>query len=115
MSSRGLEGGDEFEPHEDNPMIGYRGCFRYVDQPDLFRLELDVLARVRGETSNLHLMIPFVRTAWELEACLDIIDDHPGAAWAAGVGDGRGSLRRLLDPRPTLGWGSRGCPSAATT
>jgi pyruvate,water dikinase len=76
---RGLEGGDQFEPHEDNPMIGYRGCFRYVDQPDLFRLELDVLARVAAETPNLRLMIPFVRTAWELERCLDIIEDHPGA------------------------------------
>ena len=43
---RGLEGGDRFEPHEENPMIGYRGCFRYVDQPDLFHLELDVLGAV---------------------------------------------------------------------
>ncbi len=76
---RGLEGGDQFEPLEDNPMIGYRGCFRYVDQPDLFRLELDVLAQVAAETPNLRLMIPFVRTAWELERCLDIIEDHPQA------------------------------------
>jgi pyruvate,water dikinase len=43
-------------------MIGYRGCYRYVREPDLFRLELEVLARVRDETPNLHLMIPFVRT-----------------------------------------------------
>ncbi len=76
---RGLEGGDQFEPHEENPMIGYRGCFRYVDQPDLFRLELDVLGRVAAQTPNLRLMIPFVRTAWELERCLDIIEDHPAA------------------------------------
>jgi pyruvate,water dikinase len=76
---RGLEGGDQFEPHEDNPMIGYRGCYRYVDQPDLFRLELDVLAQVAAQTPNLRLMIPFVRTAWELERCLDIVEDHPGA------------------------------------
>ena len=34
---RGLEGGEEFEPVEDNPMIGYRGCYRYVREPDLFR------------------------------------------------------------------------------
>lgn len=58
-------------------MIGYRGCYRYVREPDLFRLELDVLARVREETSNLVLMIPFVRTAWELEACLEIVDASP--------------------------------------
>ncbi|MGO8873763.1 MAG: phosphoenolpyruvate synthase [Acidimicrobiales bacterium] len=76
---RGLEGGEEFEPHEENPMIGYRGCFRYIDQPDLFRLELDVLGKVAAETPNLRLMLPFVRTAWELERCLDLVDDHPDA------------------------------------
>jgi len=77
---RGLEGGDQFEPREENPMIGYRGCFRYVREPDLFRLELDVLATVAAETPNLRLMIPFVRTAWELEQCLAIVAAHPGAA-----------------------------------
>lgn len=70
---RGLEGGEEFEPQEQNPMIGYRGCFRYVDQPDLFELELDVLANVAARTHNLTLMIPFVRTQWELATCLDIV------------------------------------------
>ncbi len=74
-----LEGGDQFEPHEENPMIGYRGCYRYVRQPDLFRLELDVLDRVLQETPNIVLMIPFVRTAWELEACLDVVDASPVA------------------------------------
>ena len=74
-----LEGGDQFEPHEENPMIGYRGCYRYVREPDLFRLELDVLARVLQETPNIVLMIPFVRTAWELEACLDVVDASPVA------------------------------------
>ena len=58
-------------------MIGYRGCYRYVREPDLFRLELDVLARVLEETPNLVLMIPFVRTAWELDACLEVIDGSP--------------------------------------
>ena len=77
---RSLEGGDRFEPSEENPMIGYRGCFRYVREPDLFRLELDVLGKVRTETPNLRLMLPFVRTAWELEACLEIIRAHPTAA-----------------------------------
>jgi pyruvate, water dikinase len=77
---RGLEGGERFEPHEENPMIGYRGCYRYVDQPDLFRLELDVLGRVATETPNLRLMIPFVRTAWELERCLQLVREHPTAS-----------------------------------
>lgn len=76
---RGLAGGTEFEPIEQNPMIGYRGCFRYVDQPDLFGLELDVLGRVVSETPNLKLMIPFVRTAWELERCLELVRAHPSA------------------------------------
>jgi pyruvate,water dikinase len=76
----GLEGGERFEPHEENPMIGYRGCYRYVREPDLFRLELDVLGRVSSETPNLRLMIPFVRSAWELEACLDVVRAHPTAS-----------------------------------
>lgn len=76
---RGLTGGDRFEPHEENPMIGYRGCFRYTREPDLFQLELDVLGRVAAQTPNLRLMIPFVRTAWELQACLEIVRAHPTA------------------------------------
>jgi len=72
-----LKGGEEFEPTEANPMIGYRGCFRYVREPELFGLELELLARVREETPNLHLMIPFVRTRWELEACLELVDASP--------------------------------------
>jgi pyruvate,water dikinase len=74
---RGLEGGAEFEPVENNPMIGYRGCYRYIREPDLFERELELLARVRDETPNLHLMIPFVRTKWELEACLELVDKSP--------------------------------------
>ncbi len=76
---RGLEGGEEAEPVEDNPMIGYRGCFRYVDQPDLFELELDVLGRVAAETPGIRLMVPFVRTAWELDRCLQLVRSHPQA------------------------------------
>jgi pyruvate, water dikinase len=74
---RKLGGGDEYEPEEANPMIGYRGCYRYVREPDLFALECELLARVRDETPNLHVMIPFVRTRWELEACLELIDRSP--------------------------------------
>ncbi|MDH2903243.1 MAG: phosphoenolpyruvate synthase [Actinomycetota bacterium] len=72
-----LEGGERFEPVEENPMIGYRGCYRYVRDPEVFRLELDVLARVYEETPNITLMIPFVRTRWELEACLDLVAESP--------------------------------------
>ncbi len=71
-----LEGGDS-EPDEDNPMIGYRGCYRYVREPELFRLDLDVIAEVRRRHPNVHLMIPFVRTRWELQECLTLLDEHP--------------------------------------
>jgi pyruvate,water dikinase len=68
---RGLAGGEEYEPLEQNPMIGYRGCYRYLQDTETFALELETLARVREESPNLHVMIPFVRTKWELEACLE--------------------------------------------
>jgi pyruvate,water dikinase len=71
---RGLRGGDRFEPEEANPMIGYRGVFRYVREPDLFGLELDALRRVwDAGHSNLHVMLPFVRTAAELASCRALI------------------------------------------
>lgn len=71
-----LEGG-AVEPEEDNPMIGYRGCYRYVREPELFRLDLDVIAAVRRRHRNVHLMVPFVRTKWELRECLSLLDRHP--------------------------------------
>ncbi len=72
---RGLAGGEEYEPREENPMIGFRGAYRYVRDPDLFRLELQALQRVRQDFGNLHLMIPFVRTGSELRACKRLIDE----------------------------------------
>jgi pyruvate,water dikinase len=74
---RGLDGGAEFEPQEENPMIGYRGCYRYVKEPDLFALELRALAEVRQDFPNVHLMIPFVRTGWEFRECKRLIDASP--------------------------------------
>jgi pyruvate, water dikinase len=71
---RGLTGGEEFEPHEENPMIGYRGCYRYTREPDLFALELEAVKQVRTSHPNLHLMIPFVRTGSEFRACKRLID-----------------------------------------
>jgi pyruvate,water dikinase len=92
---RGLEGGDAFEGIEDNPMIGYRGCYRYIREPDLFALELELLARVRDETPNLQLMIPFVRTRWELEACLEAID-------GSRLGQQRGLHRWVMAEVPSV-------------
>jgi len=74
---RGLDGGDQFEPAEENPMIGYRGCYRYIREPDLFALEMQALAEARTTCANLQLMIPFVRTAWELRECRRLIDASP--------------------------------------
>ncbi len=74
---RNLTGGTAYEPTEANPMIGYRGCFRYTREPDLFALELRALAEVRRDYGNLHLMIPFVRTARELKTCLALVDASP--------------------------------------
>jgi pyruvate,water dikinase len=74
---RGLAGGD-VEPVEANPMIGYRGCFRYAREPDLFRLELRAIADVRRAHRNLHLMIPFVRTLSDFTGCKAIVDEVLG-------------------------------------
>ncbi len=63
---RNLIGGDRYEPKESNPMLGYRGAFRYIKDPDVFKLELDAIKIVRGKHKNLHLMIPFVRSVNEL-------------------------------------------------
>jgi pyruvate,water dikinase len=73
---RALEGGATWEPQEANPMIGYRGCYRYLKDPSVFDLELEVLARVRDEVPNVHLMLPFARTRWEVEACLERVGRH---------------------------------------
>ena len=81
---RGLEGGDRFEPEEANPMIGYRGAHRYVEEPDVFALELEAVKRVwDAGHSNFHMMLPFVRTVDELRACRQLVAhsgllDRPG-------------------------------------
>ena len=92
---RGLEGGQEFEPEERNPMIGFRGCYRYVSEPEVFRLELAALARARETHPNLHVMLPFVRTRWELERCLELIDESP-------LGRQRGLHRWVMAEVPSV-------------
>ncbi len=72
----GLRGGERFEPHESNPMIGYRGALRYTREPDVFALELAALRQVWDEGhQNLHVMLPFVRTARELRRCRELMAD----------------------------------------
>lgn len=65
---RNLIGGKEFEPQESNPMLGYRGAYRYIADPEVFELELSAIKTIRHKKklNNLWLMIPFVRTPEEL-------------------------------------------------
>lgn len=69
---RNLTGGDKYEPVEPNPMLGYRGAFRYIKDPDAFKLELEAIKIVRKNHKNIHLMIPFVRNTQELTSVREI-------------------------------------------
>ncbi len=72
---RSLLGGRDFEPEEPNPMLGFRGAFRYIHDPEVFNLELEAIKIVRNKKGykNLWLMLPFVRTVKELEDVKKII------------------------------------------
>lgn len=63
---RALPGGKAWEPEESNPLMGFRGAFRYVTHPDVFNLELQAIKKVREKYDNLWLMIPYVRSPEEL-------------------------------------------------
>src|SRR5258706_1422225 len=63
---RSLPGGKFWEPVEPNPMLGFRGAYRYVSNPEVFSLELQAIHKVREKYDNLHLMIPFCRSPEEL-------------------------------------------------
>jgi len=70
---KNLKGGDKFEHDEPNPMIGYRGAMRYIQEPDLFELEIKAMKIVRKKYKNLHLMIPFVRTLEEMKKVIALL------------------------------------------
>ncbi|MGI5827892.1 MAG: phosphoenolpyruvate synthase [Patescibacteria group bacterium] len=74
---RELEGGEEYEPIESNPLIGYRGCDRYIQDGETFELELEAIKMVRNKYAwkNLHVMVPFVRTVSELRQIKQMIND----------------------------------------
>ncbi|MCU0271911.1 MAG: phosphoenolpyruvate synthase [Acidimicrobiales bacterium] len=92
---RALTGGADHEPEEANPMIGFRGAFRYIRRPLEFAAELEAVARCRERYPNLALMIPFVRTTWELEACLEAVDASP-------LGRQRGLKRWVMAEVPSV-------------
>ena len=72
-----LIGGARYEPHEENPMIGFRGASRYIDPSfsEAFALECRAVKRVREEMGldNLWVMIPFVRTLDEGRKVIDVL------------------------------------------
>lgn len=75
-----LLGGRQFEPNEENPMIGWRGASRYYspDYSDGFALECEALAKVRTQMgfTNVVVMIPFCRTLEEADAVLETMASH---------------------------------------
>ncbi len=74
---RGMPGGEEFEPPEENPMIGWRGCSRYISPvyKPAFLAELEAIRRVRTDLGmkNAMVMLPFVRNTWELEEIAEMM------------------------------------------
>ena len=70
-------GGERYEPHEENPMIGFRGASRYIDESfrPCFELECRAMKRVREEMGfeNVQIMIPFVRTLKEAEQVIELL------------------------------------------
>src|SRR6195952_1832821 len=75
-----LVGGELFEPHEENPMIGYCGASRYLSDAfaDCFAMEAEALKYVRDEMglTNVKIMIPFVRTVAEGKGVIDLLAEH---------------------------------------
>ncbi|AFZ71244.1 phosphoenolpyruvate synthase [Caldisphaera lagunensis DSM 15908] len=76
-----LKGGDKYEPSDErNPMIGWRGVSRYIQKPyePAFRLEVRAIKKVREEMGlkNVYVMFPFVRTTWELERAMKIMEEE---------------------------------------
>lgn len=76
----GLIGGRQFEPHEENPMIGWRGASRYYSEQykEAFALECEALRRVREEMGlmNMKAMIPFCRTPEEGRKVLEVMAEY---------------------------------------
>jgi len=75
---RALKGGEKFEPEEQNPMIGWRGCSRYISPQyePAFRLELKAVKRARAIFKNLHVMLPFSRTIAEVKRIEEIMKEE---------------------------------------
>lgn len=88
-----LLGGSVFEPHEENPMIGFRGASRYVSEQfqPAFEMECDAILHVRNELglTNVKIMIPFVRTVDEIVAVNTLLSSR-------GLGRGDNGLEVIM-------------------
>jgi pyruvate,water dikinase len=88
-----LLGGNDYEPHEENPMLGFRGASRYIAKEfhDCFQLECTALRRVRDDMglTNVEIMIPFVRTIAEAEKVIALLAEN-------GLERGKNGLRLIM-------------------
>ena len=88
-----LIGGNLYEPHEENPMLGFRGASRYVSESfaECFALECKAVRRVREEMglTNVEVMIPFVRTVSEAGNVIQVLKQH-------GLERGKNGLRVIM-------------------
>ena len=88
-----LVGGYQYEPDEENPMLGFRGASRYVSEDfrDCFALECEAIKRVRNVMglTNVEIMIPFVRTLEEGRQVIDILAEN-------GLKQGDNGLRVIM-------------------
>ena len=88
-----LIGGKHYEPHEENPMLGFRGASRYIDKAfrPCFELECRALKRVRDEMGlvNVQVMVPFVRTLLEAKTVTQLLADN-------GLKRGENGLKHIM-------------------
>ncbi|MFT5164245.1 MAG: pyruvate,water dikinase, partial [Alteromonadaceae bacterium] len=88
-----LVGGRQYEPEEENPMIGFRGASRYISEDfrDCFAMECEALKRVRNDMglTNVEVMIPFVRTLEEAAKVIELLAEH-------GLKRGENGLRVIM-------------------
>ncbi len=88
-----LVGGYQYEPDEENPMLGFRGASRYISEDfrDCFALECEAIKRVRNDMglTNVEIMIPFVRTLEEGQQVIDLLREE-------GLVQGENGLRVIM-------------------
>ena len=88
-----LVGGYQYEPDEENPMLGFRGASRYISEDfrDCFALECEAIKRVRNDMglTNVEIMIPFVRTLDEGRQVIELLEEQ-------GLKKGENGLRVIM-------------------